>query len=140
MLSSVGMLIAASEPAGGAPTEDLIPAVIVAIVGSLVLAALAWGHRTGGFGGLAWLARVVGRIPPLRGLPPWAALPIGLTTISLLTAVFGFYWDVSTHIDNGRDAGPFANPAHFLILAGLGGIAVAGFLAVVIGSDDHRGA
>ena len=40
-----------------------------------------------------------------------------------------------THIDNGRDAGPFANVAHYPILAGLGGVALAGFLAAVLGAD-----
>ena len=36
-----------------------------------------------------------------------------------LVAGFGFYWDVAEHIDNGRDPGPLANPAHYFILAGL---------------------
>ena len=40
------------------------------------------------------------------------------------------YWDISLHIDNGRDAGPLANPAHYLILFGLFGIFAAGFLAM----------
>ena len=31
------------------------------------------------------------------------------------------YWDISLHIDNGRDPGPLANPAHYLILVGLYG-------------------
>ena len=26
---------------------------------------------------------------------------------ALVMAAFGFYWDVATHIDNGRDPGPF---------------------------------
>jgi hypothetical protein len=42
------------------------------------------------------------------------------------------YWDISIHIADGRDAGPFANPAHFLILFGLFGIFVAGFCAIVL--------
>ena len=42
------------------------------------------------------------------------------------------YWDISLHIDNGRDAGPLANPAHYFILAGLFGIFTAGFLAMVL--------
>ena len=42
------------------------------------------------------------------------------------------YWDISLHIDDGRDAGPLANPAHYLILAGLYGIFAAGFLAIVL--------
>ena len=32
------------------------------------------------------------------------------------------YWDISLHIDVGRDEGPLANPAHYFILAGLFGI------------------
>ena len=42
------------------------------------------------------------------------------------------YWDISLHIDDGRDAGPLANPAHYLILFGLFGIFTAGFLAIVL--------
>ena len=38
------------------------------------------------------------------------------------------YWDISLHIDNGRDAGPLANPAHYLILVGLYGTLLAGAL------------
>ena len=42
------------------------------------------------------------------------------------------YWDISLHIDDGRDAGPLANPAHYFILVGLFGTFAAGFLAVVM--------
>ena len=65
-------------------------------------------------------------------LPPWVALPSALGTASLITALLGMYWDISLHIDNGRDAGPLANPAHYLILFGLFGIFAAGFLAMTI--------
>ncbi len=41
-------------------------------------------------------------------------------------------WDISLHIDNGRDEGPLANPAHYFILAGLFGIFAAGVLAIVL--------
>jgi len=51
---------------------------------------------------------------------------------SLLVALFGMYWDISLHIDNGRDAGPLANPAHYFILVGLFGIFSAGFFAMVL--------
>ena len=56
---------------------------------------------------------------PLRELPAWAALPSAITVVSLLVAVSGYYWDVSWHIDRGRDPGAFANPAHWLIIIGL---------------------
>ena len=69
---------------------------------------------------------------------------------SLITALFGMYWDISLHIDNGRDPGPLAHPAHYFILAGLFGIscvsdthcvAVGGFPAVgtdppIVGTTD----
>jgi hypothetical protein len=48
------------------------------------------------------------------------------------------YWDISLHIDQGRDPGPLANPAHYLILVGLFGIFAAGFLAVVLPEAGER--
>ena len=42
------------------------------------------------------------------------------------------YWDIALHIDNGPRRGPLANPAHYLILAGLFGIFAAGVLAMVL--------
>ena len=42
------------------------------------------------------------------------------------------YWDISLHIDVGRDPGPLANPAHYLILAGLFGIFSAGYFAICL--------
>ncbi len=47
-----------------------------------------------------------------------------------MIAVFGMYWDIATHIDAGRDEGPFANASHYFILAGLFGIFLAGLVAV----------
>jgi len=84
-----------------------------------------WGRRTGAGGGR--------RSAPLPPSPPgsgafhvWAALPLAITGISLVGAFFGYMWDVSLHIDHGRDVGPFANPSHYFILAGLYGIIAAG--------------
>ena len=42
------------------------------------------------------------------------------------------YWDISIHIDEGRDAGPLANPAHYFILIGLFGIFFAGLLSITM--------
>jgi hypothetical protein len=69
------------------------------------------------------------------GLPGWAALPSAVLGISLLTAVLGMYWDISLHIDNGRDDGPLANPAHYLILWGLYGVLVAGVLSMALARE-----
>ena len=64
-----------------------------------------------------------------------------LLGVSLLTAVLGMYWDISLHIDNGRDAGPLANPAHYLILVGLYGTLLAGVMTMALARDapeQHR--
>ena len=47
------------------------------------------------------------------------------------------YWDISLHIDNGRDAGPLANPAHYLILIGLYGVIVAGVLSIALAGRER---
>ncbi len=122
-------------PAGGAPTEDLIPATIVAVIALIALAMTAVAYRRGG---ARWLHAIGELSSKIGGLPTWAALPLLASAASLLIAVFGFYWDVSTHIDNGRDAGPFANPSHYFILFGLAGIALSGYLSVLFASDSKR--
>ena len=53
-----------------------------------------------------------------------------MSAIALQVALLGMYWDISLHIDDGRDPGPLANPAHYLILAGLFGVFAAGVLAM----------
>ncbi|MGH2754981.1 MAG: hypothetical protein ACRDLB_11170 [Actinomycetota bacterium] len=125
--------ILAHESAAGAATEDLIPATIVAVVMLAGLAAFGVAHRRGRTKVLTNLASFSERV---SGLPGWTALPLSIATGALLVAVFGFYWDVATHIDNGRDPGPFANPSHFLIIGGLAGIALAGYAAVLLGRDE----
>ncbi len=120
---------AADEPAGGAAISQIVIATLGATV---VTAALLWlcaGHRNGTNGVLAWGARTAERV---SGMPGWAALPGAIATASLLCAVFGMYWDISLHIDEGRDEGPLANPAHYFILAGLFGIFAAGVIAIVL--------
>ena len=64
--------------------------------------------------------------------PAWVALPVLVFTTSIICALFGFIWDVSWHIGNGRDPGPLANPAHYFIIIGLFGIFLAGMLAIVL--------
>jgi hypothetical protein len=134
MTSELIPLLAAGEPAGGAPMQDLVPAAIVG--GLLTAAALVLGatHRSGRVTLLTRLGGLAERVVPVPG---WAALPVLVTLASLAVAAFGFFWDVATHIDDGRDAGPFANVAHYPILLGLGGVALAGFLACVLGADDR---
>src|ERR1044071_5176774 len=73
------------------------------------------------------------RSPTAPGAPRGSApLPLGVAAVSLSTVYTGLMWDMSLHIDQGRDPGPLANPAHYLILLGLYGIFAAGFLALVL--------
>jgi hypothetical protein len=122
-----------SEPAGGAAAGEAIGATLGALVATALVVLLIAGHRSGRIKLLANAARLSERA---TGLPGWAALPSAVLGASLLTAVLGMYWDVSLHIDNGRDPGPLANPAHYLILVGLYGTLLAGVLTMALCKKD----
>ena len=121
------------EPAGGAAIGEAIGATAGALVATAAIAVLIAGHRSGR---IKLLSRAAAFTERVSGLPGWAALPSAVLGISLLTAVLGMYWDISLHIDNGRDDGPLANPAHFLILIGLYGALLAGVLSAAL-SDER---
>jgi hypothetical protein len=118
-----------APPAGGAAIDQVVIATVGAMVVTTGVLLLGIGHRTGRIGLLSWGAGISER---LSGLPGWAALPAALITVSLVTALFGMLWDISLHIDDGRDEGPLANPAHYFILIGLFGIFASGFIAMVL--------
>src|SRR5437762_8327631 len=123
-----------SAPAGGAAISDVIYATAGAMVATVLLIGPVILYKLGRFPALGKLADLDERV---TGLPGWASLPGTFLSVMLLVAVFGMYWDISLHIDQGRDPGPLANPAHYFILAGLFGVWVAGFLAIIMG--DSRG-
>src|SRR5436309_2078959 len=125
------LLLAAADtnPAGGAAIGQVVIASTAAFVVTAALLWLGYAHRTGRTSALRRVAAAMARA---SGLAEWAALPSIISALSLLTALFGMYWDISFHIDNGRDPGPLANPAHYFILLGLFGIFSAGWLAIVL--------
>ncbi|MQA99740.1 MAG: hypothetical protein GEU78_05525 [Actinobacteria bacterium] len=125
--------LADDAPAGGAATEELIPATIVALVIVSAIAAFGVAHRSGKTRALVRVGEFTGRV---LDMPPWAALPSAIARVSLVVAAFGFYADVASHIDKGRDPGPFANPFHYFIIIGLAGIALAGVVAILLGSEE----
>jgi hypothetical protein len=132
MMLRLELLTAAAQaapPAGGAELAQIAIATVAAGILTVALLYLGFGHRSGR---VQLLGRLADRAERTSGLPGWAALPSSLATVSLLVALFGMYWDISLHIDNGRDAGPLANPSHYFILTGLFGIFTAGFLAMVL--------
>jgi hypothetical protein len=120
------------EPAGGAAIGEAIGATAGALVVTAAIAVLIAGHRSGR---VKLLARAAALSERTTGLPGWAALPSMIVGVSLLTAVLGMYWDISLHIDNGRDDGPLANPAHYLILVGLYGALLAGAISAALSTE-----
>ena len=125
------LFLAASEPAKGASVHDLL---IGAAIGGLLTVAVLWVASAHRAGRIRWLGRLAAFSERVSGLPGWCALPSAIVGGSLCIAVFGFYWDVAKHIDTGRDPSPFGTPAHYPILVGLGGIALGGIVAVVLGA------
>jgi len=125
----MALSLAAANPAGGAALDQIAIASGMASVATAVLIFGIFGYRNGRGKSLRRLAAFSERV---SGLPAWAALPAGLAGGSLLVALLGMYWDISLHIDQGRDPGPLANPAHYLILVGLYGVFAAGCLALAL--------
>lgn len=130
----MALFFGASEPAGGAAIDQVAIATGMAGIATAVLLAGIFGYRKGNKGGIAGttLRRLAAFSERVSGLPAWAALPVGVAGGSLLIALLGMYWDISLHIDQGRDAGPLANPAHYLILVGLYGVFASGCLALAL--------
>src|SRR3954453_11481859 len=123
-----------TQPAGGGALGEAIGATAGALVATALVVLLITRHRGGRtdvlnkFGD--WAERQT-------GLPAWASVPSMMLSVSLLVAVLGMYWDISLHIDNGRDPGPLANPAHYLILVGLYGVLVAGVFSMVMSGTER---
>jgi hypothetical protein len=123
-----------TQPAGGAALGEAIGATAGAIVATALVILLISRHRAGR---TDILKRFGKWAEHQTGLPAWASVPSMLLGVSLLVAVLGMYWDISLHIDNGRDPGPLANPAHYLILVGLYGVLVAGVLSIVLAGTER---
>src|SRR3954453_24068421 len=121
-----------SPPAGGGEIGQVIGGTILGMILTVGIVYLVLGHRSGR---LKVLGHLGDRAERVMGLPPWASLPLSVLSLALLTAVFGMYWDIATHLDAGRDPGPFANTAHYFIIVGLFGVFFAGLLAIFLPSE-----
>jgi hypothetical protein len=130
------LLAADTRPAGGAAIGEVILASAIGLGLTVVLLGLVWLHRTRRS---QILTRAGTRLGKATGVPPWVALPTVLTTLSLLVALLGMLWDISLHIGVGRDEGPLANPAHYLILFGLFGVFAGGIFACAMPLDEKPG-
>ncbi|KZS74700.1 hypothetical protein A4G29_24600 [Mycobacterium kansasii] len=125
-------VVAEAAPARGASLNQVIGLSIAAVVISVVMLWIGYAHRSHRIG---WLGRFADRMAVKFERPSWVALPVLVFTTSIICALFGFIWDVSWHIGNGRDPGPLANPAHYFIIIGLFGVFLAGMIAVVLPFD-----
>ncbi len=121
--------IAAADEGGGAALGEVIGMSVAGLVVGVALVWVGYLHRARKITWLNNLAEWAGR---KFKRPPWVALPMALFIATLICALFGFIWDVSLHIGNGRDSGPLANPAHYFILFGLFLLFVAGCMACVL--------
>jgi hypothetical protein len=130
------LLAADTRPAGGAALGEVILATALGLALTALLLGLVFLHRTRR---TTVLTRIGERLGRPTGVPAWVALPTILTTISLLVALLGMMWDISLHIGVGRDPGPLANPAHYLILFGLFGVFSGGVLACAMPLDEKPG-
>ncbi|OBE92384.1 hypothetical protein [Mycobacterium sp. 852002-10029_SCH5224772] len=126
------LTIVAEAPARGAGLDQVIGLSIAAVVITLLMLWVGHAHRTHR---IQWLGRVADKVGEKFHRPSWVALPVLVFTTSIICALFGFIWDVSWHIGNGRDPGPLANPAHYFIIIGLFGIFLGGMTAVVLPFD-----
>src|SRR3954451_8606447 len=125
-----------NRPAGGAAIGQIVEASLVFAV---VLGGIAFyvrrHRRTRG----ELKPRLADRLAQSADFPVWGALPLQLLRLSLLVALFGMYWDISLHIDRGRDPGPLANPAHWFILFGLAGVFCSGAISMALARDPLPG-
>jgi hypothetical protein len=128
----MSLIAAGAKPAGGAALDQVVIATgIFAVLFAIVL-TLAYRQRVGKSSLFGWAGRTISSI---NNIPDWATFPQVFLTGSLMVAVYGMYWDISIHIDNGRDPGPLANPAHYFILFGLFGVLTSGIAAASLAQD-----
>jgi hypothetical protein len=123
---------ASQPPSAGAGLDQVAIATGGATVATAAMLWICFAHRSGR---IKWLGKLAALAERETGVAGWSSLPGAMLGISLLTAVFGMYWDISLHIDNGRDPGPLANPAHYFILVGLFGVMFSGVLAIALTED-----
>src|SRR3954447_21333272 len=123
----MNFLTAAANPAGGAATQDIVLATGGAMILTTLVVVTGVLYRSGKVG---WLHKLADFSERQWGVPARVALYSQISSVSLIGSMLGMYWDLSLHIGQGRDTGPLANPAHYLILFGLFGVFVAGFFAI----------
>ncbi len=125
------MFLAAAESpsAGGAPIDQVL---IVGVFTVLVYGAVLWLILRERADKPTILGRLATAAARVDGGPRWFVFPTSVAILGALSAATGVYWDVSLHIENGRDEGPLANPAHYFIFLGLMLIFAGGALGMAL--------
>ena len=131
------LILGEATPAGGAAIGEALAATAGALVITALMLGVVVGHRSGR---LPQVARVAAFAERSSGIPGWASLPLFFVAGALGVAVLGMYWDISIHLDEGRDEGPLANAAHYFILAGLFGVFFAGVLSMTLPKEGRPSA
>jgi hypothetical protein len=126
-----------SAPAAGAAIDQVLIGGIVTTFWMFAIMVLGLRHRAGK---TDLLDRAEAFAKAKTGLPGWTIIPYLVAMLALAIAGVGFVWDVSLHLDRGRDPGPFANPSHYLLIVGTVLFATAGWLAVVMPKGESAGA
>ncbi|AEF42381.1 hypothetical protein [Hoyosella subflava] len=128
-ISALSLAQEALPGAGGAAVDQII---IVLIANAVIFTPLVWfvlrersGHRTAIGRAADWIAKK-------EGMPRWFSLPVYVMIAALLSAGFGVAWDIPIHMQDGRDDGPLANPAHYFIFFGIVGFFVAGVISMTL--------
>ncbi|MDQ4085021.1 MAG: hypothetical protein M3165_04310 [Actinomycetota bacterium] len=137
VVEKVQLAAAQPAPAGGAALDQVLIAAGFTAVVYAALAWVMWRERRGGDTSPSLVGRVSERVAAADGgSPRWFLAPMLVQVAGALSGAVGLYWDVSFHISQGRDEGPLANPAHYLIFFGLIAMFLGGALALALA--DHR--
>jgi hypothetical protein len=126
------MVQAHEAGAGGAPLLQVVLTALITVGFLAPVLVMVARERTGRS---TVLGRLADRVSGFTGLPRWAGLPSMALSGSLLSAGLGVYWDVPYHMDLGRDQGPLATPAHYLILFGLLGVFASGLAGCALAAE-----
>ena len=108
--------------------------ILVPLAGALAgaVAAVRKGRAPAGAQrGTVTVLRFADGMSKATGLPPYAAAGVTTMVPFLLIAALGFYWDVSWHVDYGRDEIIFT-PGHTAIIVGLQGLLVSAALITLV--------
>lgn len=125
-----------SAPAAGAEIKQIVIGTIAISIWMTFMLILGMRHRSGS---TTLLDSVDAATQKRFGIPGWALLPYAVATLALAIGGVGFVWDVALHLDSGRDAGPFANPSHYMLIVAVVGFVTAGWLAIVMPKGHAAG-